>query len=310
MRLIFNKTALFYAEYNVRLLLFLLFSKADIYLSNDTDTLVSNYLASAIRKKALVFDAHEMFPEVPELTQKPFSKSIWTKIEDWIFPRLKHCYTVCESIADNYNRRYGISMQVVRNIPFSEPGIHVDKKELASNGKRVLLYQGAVNVGRGVEWMIEAMPYLDDCIFYIAGDGDVMPEIRAKVKDLNLENRVVLLGKIPLEELPSYTRSADIGISLLANMGLNYYYSLPNRIFDFMRAGVPVLATDFPEIRRMIDRYGIGQLTGNHEPRYLASTIQEMLAQEKNTAGFEQANAELSWENESLVLLNIINGTA
>lgn len=305
MRLFFNKTGLFYAEYNLRLFFFLLFVKADIFLSNDTDTLPANYLASKLRKKALVFDAHEMFPEVPELSHRPFVRSCWEKIEDWIIPHLKNCYTVCESIATIYNERYGINMRVVRNIPWasSDATHHI---VLHQDGKKVLLYQGAVNTGRGVEWMIEAMPYLEDCLFYIAGKGDLLPVVQQKIHEMKLEDRVILLGQIPLENLSSYTQAADIGISLLANQGLNYYYSLPNRIFDFIKAEVPVLATDFPEINKIVSEYQIGTLTQEHDPVHLATLIKKMLKEEVNTEGFKRAKRELTWENEEKILLKVI----
>lgn len=306
LRLFFNRSALFYAEYNIRLFFYLLFDKTHLFLSNDTDSLPANYLVSKIRRKPLVFDAHEMFPEVPELTHRPVVKAVWRKIEDWIFPRLKHCYTVCASIADVYNRRYGIKMQVVRNIPFATVSRPVQKKIWADDGKKVLLYQGAVNIGRGIEWVIDAMPYLDDCIFYIAGDGDVLSAMQAKVKSLELEDRVRFLGRIPLEELSVYTSQAAIGLVLLENRGLNYYYALPNRIFDFMRAHVPVLATDFPEMRRVVATYHTGVLIDHYEPEYLAETIKSMLAAPINHPDFEHAGQDLSWERESEVILKIM----
>ncbi|MDR2621756.1 MAG: glycosyltransferase, partial [Dysgonamonadaceae bacterium] len=289
MRLIFNKEAFFYAEYNLRLFFYLLFARADIFLSNDTDSLPANYCASVLRRKPLIFDAHEMFPEVPELVGRPFVKAVWRKIEDWIFPHLKYCYTVCQSIADIYNERYGIGMQVVRNVPFATLSQPVRKKMPADDGKKVLLYQGAVNIGRGIEWVIDAMPYLDDCIFYVIGDGDIVREVQEKTKSLGLEDRVRFIGRIPLEELASYTLQADIGLVLLENRGLNYYYALPNRIFDFIRANVPVLATDFPEIRRIVAHYGTGTLIDRYEPEFLADTIRKMLAMEKDKAGFATA---------------------
>ncbi|MDR2628262.1 MAG: glycosyltransferase [Dysgonamonadaceae bacterium] len=305
MRLIFNRKMLFYAEYNLRLFFYLLFARADIFLSNDTDSLPANYCAAILRRKPLIFDAHEMFPEVPELVGRPFVKAVWQKIEDLIFPHLKYCYTVCASIADIYNERYGIEMQVVRNVPLATLSQPVRKKTLAGDGKKVLLYQGAVNVGRGIEWVIDAMPYLDDCVFYVIGDGDIAQEVQEKTKSLGLEDRVRFLGKVPFEDLFSYTSQADIGLVLLKNRGLNYYYSLPNRIFDFIQVEVPVLATDFPEIRRIVATYNTGILIDHYEPKFLADTVRKMLAMEKDTAGFAAANVELSWEKESKTILEI-----
>ncbi|MDR0427016.1 MAG: glycosyltransferase, partial [Dysgonamonadaceae bacterium] len=276
MRLFFNKSFLFYAEYNVRLFFYLLFDRADIFLSNDTDTLSANYFASRIRRKPLVFDAHEMFPEVPEVVGRKHVKQFWTALEDYLFPRLKYSYTVCRSIADIYNRKYGMDMKVVRNIPFADKPVGPNEHKIKKNGKKMLLYQGAVNVGRGIEWVIDAMPFLDDFIFYVVGGGDILNDLKEKVKKQNLEDKVIFTGRVPFEELLSYTASADIGINLLENKGLNYYFSLPNRIFDYIRNRVVILATDFPEIRRIVSHYNVGVLINRYEPEFLAETIKTL----------------------------------
>ena len=312
MKLLFKRSFLFYAEFNIRLFFYLLFDKADIFLSNDTDTLPANYLASLIRKKPLVFDAHEIFPEVPEVTDRKWVKKVWTKIEDMIFPRLKNTYTVCDSISAYYKEKYNINMSVVRNIPMkkvrkvSKNQLSTEPSPIDAKGKRVILYQGAINKGRGIEWIIEAMQYLDNYIFYIIGDGDLLNEMQDKVKNLKLDDKVFFTGKIPFEDLPAYTTRADIGVNLLENWGLSYYYSLPNRIFDFIRGGVPILASDFPEISKIIKRYNIGTLVRNYDPKYLASAIKRISFKGKYRLAFEEANKELCWENESLILLKVM----
>ncbi len=318
MRLIFNRSVLFYAEYNFRLFFYLFFSKTDILLSNDTDTLTANYCVSKIRRKPLIFDAHEMFPEMPELENRENVKQFWTRIENWIFPKLKYSYTVCRSISDVYKDKYGIDMKVVRNIPVAghqkdsqteKPSNEKDILLPEHNNRHILLYQGAVNVGRGIEWMIYTMPYLDNSVFYIAGDGDKMKELQDLVIATGVSDRVKFLGRIPFEQLSRYTACADIGISLLENKGLNYYYSLPNRIFDFIRKNVPILATDFPEIRRIISGYNVGQLVDHYEPQFLASVINKMLDEKTDIECFNKANTELTWENESKEMLRLVEKT-
>jgi glycosyltransferase involved in cell wall biosynthesis len=246
-----------------------------------------------------------MFPEVPEVVDRKFLRLFWTKIEDWIFPRLKYSYTVCQSIATVYNNKYHLNMQVVRNIPFAGQ-LPVSQPPFDAKGKKILLYQGAVNVGRGIEWIIDAMPYLNDFIFYVVGDGDITGKLKDKVNNLNLNDRVVFTGRVPFEKLSAYTECADIGVNLLENRGLNYYYSLPNRIFDYIRKNVPVLASDFPEVRNIVAHYNIGKLVDNTDPLFLANAVKQLIAQGKNDAGFSAANAELTWENESKTLLRII----
>lgn len=313
MRLLFHRKAVFYAEFNVRLFLRLLFSRADAFYANDTDTVLAVYWAARLRRKPFFFDAHEMFPEVPELVGRPRVKSFWTKIEDYVFPRISShphgaaACTVCQSIADIYHQRYGLDMAVVRNVPLRR---QVDPSPRVGE-KYVLMYQGAVNVGRGVEWIVEAMPFLDDCEFVVAGNGDIFDSVRALVRERGLEDRVHLLGRLPLDQLCQWTSRADLGMSLLENRGLNYYYSLPNRIADFVQCGVPVLATDFPEIRRVVEGYGIGTLVPDDltSPESLAAVIRQALAHwagvnpDERRRRFALAADELSWENDKNVLL-------
>ncbi|MDL2227735.1 glycosyltransferase [Odoribacter sp. OttesenSCG-928-L07] len=306
--LLFKRKAIFYITYNIRLFFFLLFVKADIFLSNDTDTLLANYYAAKIRRKKLVFDAHEMFPEMPELVGRKRVRKVWESIENHLFPKLKYSYTVCKPIADIYHEMFGINMQIIRNVPITKPYI---KREKENGDKYVLLYQGAINVGRGLERMIDAMQYLDNMVFNIAGDGDIVAEMVKYVEDKNLGDKVKFLGRIPLEKLPEITASADLGISLLDNLGLNYYYSLPNRIFDFAHAGVPVLATDFPEIHNILTEYSIGELVTDESPEALAKSIKEAIEkwttmeETKRENIFVRARKELCWEEEEKRLLKM-----
>lgn len=311
MSLLFRRKAVFYAEYNLRLFIRLLFSKADLFYANDTDTLVANYLASVIRRKPLFLDAHEMFPEVPELVGRPRVKRFWTVVENWIFPKLEHCCTVCHSIADIYHDCYGIHMEVVRNVPFK----NTSEKLSTIHRPYTLLYQGAVNIGRGIEQLLAAMPLLPECRLLIAGEGDLYDTLRAHTHATGLDTRVTFLGRVPMEHLREVTLQADLGLSLLQNRGLNYYYSLPNRIADFAQAGVPVLATDFPEIRQVVTQYGLGTLLPSGDenyPRKLAdaimSTLKEWEAKSPTERRdiFDRAGEVLCWEHDKNVLLNAV----
>lgn len=303
LNLFFNRGFLFYAEYTIRLFFLLISTKADLYLSNDTDTLVANYLASTFKSKKLVFDAHELFPEVPELADRKFIKSVWEFIEASLFPRLKYSYTVCRSIASYYNQKYGIKMEVVRNVPYLKT-----KKEkiLHFEGKKILLYQGAVNTGRGLEWIIDTLPYLPEAILYIIGDGDVRQELETRVKRLDLNSQVIFHGKVTAEELSNYTSSADLGLCMLEKKGLSYYYSLPNRIFDYLHAGVAVLSTPFPEIKKIVEERHTGYLTEETDPLKLAQLIQNILKEPMDTTHFTKLSTEFCWENEEKILKQIV----
>lgn len=322
---------MFYAEYNLRLFLRLLFSPTDAFYANDTDSLPANYLAAVLRRKPLFFDAHEMFPEVPELVGRPRVKRFWTRIEDRIFPRLcrphRAAVTVCQSIADIYRKRYGLNMRVVRNVPMSFPKYNDAASQILASlpqDKRILLYQGAVNVGRGIEWIMAAMPYLPECHLVIAGVGDTYLQLKAEAAKQGLKN-VTFLGRVEPATLHGLTAAASLGLSLLENRGLNYYYSLPNRIADFVQSEVPVLATDFPEIRRVVETYGIGTLVEpapfdvatQHstppDPQRMAQTIRDTLAEwdalnpDERHRRFALAAADLTWENDKKTLLSQVD---
>lgn len=292
----FKKGPLFYIECNLRLFFYLLSKKCDRIWGNDTDTALAAFFASKIKNVDLTMDFHELFPEVPEVTDRKFVKMFWTKIEDFIIPRLNDGYTVCQSIADYYKKKYGTTLKVLRNVPLSKP---YKKENIFNNSeKKIILYQGAVNEGRGVDWVIKAMPYIENALFIVIGNGDKKEEMIQLCKELKVEDKVIFKGFIPFNELPSYTNSADLGVCLLEAKGLSYYYSLPNRIFDFMQAHVPILATNFPEIRNIIEKEKTGMVIDHYEPQYLAEKIKQLLEAPIDHERFSTAAAQHNWEKE------------
>lgn len=306
-KLWFSSGPQFYAEFNVRLFFYLIMNKElDLIVANDLDTLPAAYLVAKIRKKKLLFDAHELFSEVPELVNRPLVKWFWKKTEDFILPRITQSMTVCQSIADYYHSKYNIEMKVVRNVPTFRNTIRTNK--LVFPNKKIILYQGALNVGRGLEWVLNAMPLIDNAMLVIIGNGDIRKELEAQTTKLKIEDRVQFIGVVSSDMLHEYTASADIGLCLLEEMGLNYYYALPNRIFDYIQAGVPVLATRFPEIAKVVDTYKTGVLIDHYEPVYLTETINNMLSNPFETTHFEEVAKELCWENEEKVLISLIKG--
>ena len=308
MQLFFHHKAWFYAEYNLRLFFRLLFSKVDLIYANDTDTLLASYLVAKWRKKILFFDAHELFPEVPELANRPHVKHFWEKIEALCMPHIDGGVTVCQSIADIYHDKYGIEMGVVRNVP--RMSAQVAPHPIQS---KMILYQGAVNIGRGIDRMIDAMQFLPDYVFYIVGIGDEYNTMRQYAESKPWHDRIVFQGRQTPEQLRQITHSATLGICLLDNIGLNYYYSLPNRIGDFVAAGVPVLATGFPEIRRVVEKHRIGYLVQDEKGEDLALCIKKAvddwgsLSESEHCQRFLSARNDLNWANDSQVLLRYIN---
>jgi len=307
--LFFNKGMLFYAEFNIRLFFFLLFAKADVFTSNDLDTLLGTYLANIFRRKRLVYDSHEYFTEVPELLENKTAKKVWTAIEKHIVPKLKHASTVCKSIADIYSDKYGVDFKVVRNVPMPKPVAQTINKEEIAKGKKVIIYQGAVNVGRGIELIIDSMSYTENWIFLIVGGGDKEKELRNYVDKKGLTDKVVFTGRLHFTELWNYTNIADVGISLEENLGLNYYYALPNKLFDYIQAYVPILSSDLPEIQRIVQEYGLGRVIEKRDAEYIAQLLDTEFVNGVNITKWKEnlknASQELTWENEERILISL-----
>lgn len=309
MKLAFRKGGKFYFTFNLRLFFYLLKLKPDVFVANDLDTLPANFLASKIRRKPLIYDSHEYFTEVPELIGRPVVRSIWTSLEKFLVPKVNAAYTVCTSIADIYRNLYGVDFKVVRNLPVVSKAEKTEHLEETPGQPKVILYQGALNLGRGIESAIRAMHYLDDAVLWLSGDGDLTSELKQLVAELNLGEKVKFLGRIPLHQLNEITRQADLGISLEEDLGLNYRYTLPNKLFDYIQAGVPVLVSNLPEMRRIVEDYQIGAIAENHQRKDLAESFKSALFdQEKRTIwkqNLPKAASELCWKNEELIIRDI-----
>jgi glycosyltransferase involved in cell wall biosynthesis len=320
--LIFQKGLLFFAEFNLRLFFRLLFTKGDIFLGNDLDAIGAVWLAGTLRRKPVVYDTHEYYLGMPELDGRPRVKKVWQFIEAFVFPRLRYIYTICDSFRDLYYKDYGKTLGVVRNVPYRKAAdidvpLPKDLEEKLPKDKFFLLFQGAgINPERGVEELVLAMPLLDPARFHlvIIGGGENWEKIVGMVKDKALTDRITLIPKIPFEQLRSVTRRAHLGLSLDKPNNINHIYGLPNKIFDYLHSGVPVLVSRLVELEKIVDTYDVGDFIDNHEPGHIAAKILAIsidpgrLAQWKhNTA---RVREELNWECESRVVVNIFEQVA
>ncbi|MFO7939733.1 MAG: glycosyltransferase [Bacteroidales bacterium] len=307
LRLLINRGAIFYLSFNVRLFFYLLFRPFDVVVANDLDTLLACFLAAKIKGKTLIYDSHEFFTELPELVHRPGTRNIWKHLEKMLLPRVAYASTVCQSIAEAYKQQYGIKMEVIRNIPFYQPG--PDAPRPLSEDAPVLIYQGSLNVGRGIEHLIDAMTYLENYMLLIIGTGDIAQDLYKRAEQKQVLNRIEFTGKIPFEQLHKQTRKAHLGIALEENVGLNYYYALPNKLFDYIQARIPVLVSPFPEMQRVVYQHNVGVVHNYHSPKKLADQIREIFQYPKRYQHWQsnthEAARELCWENESSKLIDL-----
>lgn len=313
LKLFKEKGASFYAEYNLRLFFYLLFHKAHLLVANDLDTLLANYAASKFKPNSrLVYDSHEYFTEVPELIERPKVQKIWEGIEGWIFPKLQTIYTVNESIAQLYREKYKKEIFVVRNIsPTWKPEKILTKKELGiPENKFLVILQGAgINIHRGAEEAVEAMKNVENTALLIVGDGDVVEKLKKYVNDYDLLDKVLFYGKRPYTEMMNFTHHADVGLTLDKPTNINYKYSLPNKVFDYIHAETPIICTNLVEIERIVNRHKIGLVLDELTPNSLAEKINylkdhpELLTEMKMNC--KRAAQIENWEHESLILEEI-----
>ena len=196
-------------------------------------------------------------------------------------------------------------MSVVRNIPENKKVIQTPF-DFDTHGKKIILYQGSVNVGRGLDLMIDTMHLLEDYILVIIGDGDISTKLIEKVNTLDLKNCVKFLGRINPDELKNLTPNTTVGMSLEEDLGLNYRYALPNKLFDYIHAEVPMIVSNLPEMKAIIKKYAIGEVLIDRTPISLASTIKTMAAKNYKKELIE-AKKQLNWSLEKEKLISIIS---
>lgn len=317
-RLWFTKGPLFYATYNLRLMWYLLTHRSQMLFANDLDTLLANYVVAFIKRVPLVYDSHEYYTGVPELENRPFIRSIWKKIERTIFPKLDIVITVNESIAGLYEKEYGKRPVVIRNVPLKPPSLALTGKqelrrklELPENDFLLILQGAGINIERGAEEAVESMKYLEGAKLLIVGGGDVLPFLKELVSMHHLEEKIIFKPRMPYQQLIEYTAAADLGLTLDKNTNVNYRFSLPNKIFDYIHAGIPVLASRLPEVERVINEYEIGTFVDNHDPKHIASKIEWIRNNPEQTNKWKSrlivAAQQLNWEEESKKFPDLIN---
>jgi glycosyltransferase involved in cell wall biosynthesis len=328
LHVLWQKGPLFYAGFNLQLFFFLLFSRFSILVANDLDTLLPAHLVARLRGKYLVYDTHEYFTGTPEICSRPRVYKTWKWLENKLFPKQKTIITVNDSIARLYSQEYGKEIHVVRNVPpyrkpipqksltelkisWSEAGNKANiadgqYTDMPATAKRIIILQGTgINIDRGAEELIEAMrpEYgIHNAVVLIIGGGNAIDTIQQSAANLGLHDRVLFLPRMAYDELFDYTIHATIGVSLDKDHGLNYRFSLPNKLFDYIMAGTPVLASDLPEVARIVDHYQVGRKIQSHDPAHIAQCISEMLADQKQLDIWRKncllAARELCWENE------------
>ncbi len=311
LKVFFKKGKLMYAEFMLKVFFFLLFRRFDILCANDLDTLLPAFLIAKLKGKKLVYDTHEFFTGTHSIVNRPITKKVWETLENTLFPRLKTVITVNEAVARKYEIKYGKKLHIIYNYPYLKSRVNFQAKSIENQSPIILLYQGRLLRGRGLLLMTEAMKFLPDNFqLHIYGNGNFKREIAQKIKEHNLENKVFLQGAVPYYELPELTAKAHIGLSLESPEIPNYAMSSPNKLFDYLMQGLPVIVANLENHKKIVRKYNVGMVLQQRTPQTLAESV---LFFSKNSEFYalcshnalSATDTDLNWEVQEKKILNI-----
>jgi len=308
---LFARGFLFYATWQCALLVELLRTRCDAIWANDLDTLLPAFLASKWHGIPLIYDSHEFFTEAAGLTGRPFQRGVWLRLEHWVYPRLKSVITVNDSIANAYEKRYPTALsvrpRVVRNMPLKRE-FQTEKvkwrEELGIPKDAVFaVLQGAyLDKDRGVKEAVEALRANRAWHLVVVGAGAEFEWAMRQVS--SCDGRLICLPKMPFVKLCTLTAAADFGFSLDRGVHGNYWFSLPNKLFDYIHARIPVVASPMPEVKKVVEDWQIGVVIDDHSPTAIGMAVDAVL----QTPSVEwerrcsEASESLNWQAEAAII--------
>ncbi|WP_260444231.1 glycosyltransferase [Listeria rocourtiae] len=282
----------------------------DIYHANDLNTLLQAVVcAKWLGRSKLIYDSHEV-----QTSRTGYNSPIYGIMERFLLRFVDICIHENHTRAAYVEERYGFYPEVVHNYPFKQEKdtnllLDLHHQLGIPNEEPILLYQGGIQSGRGLDRLIEAAPKIKLGTIVLIGDGRIKPELEKMVAERGLEKRVKFIGKVALDDLPSYTREAYLGFQLLNNTCFNHYSASSNKLFEYIMSGVPVIACDFPEISRVVKEYEVGITVNSHDPEAIAKAVNELVNDPEKRKNVHQncfrAREMFNWEQEKLIFLTI-----
>lgn len=285
----------------------------DIYHCHDLETLPLGYMTKRRHGARLVYDAHELTTELAYISR--LERVGWRVLERFLIRRTDENITTGTYRAAYLAKKYRVAAPtVILNCPpLSATGApnHAlrEKLGLIDDKVPVILYQGGFVPGRGLDNLVLAAAHLDRGVLVLMGWGPLEEELRRLVKEKSLEERVYFTEPVPPEQVVYYCISASVGVVIYQNTGLNNYYATPNKLYEYIHAGLPVVSMDFPALKEVMEGYGLGCTFDPEEPESIAAAINFVLADEQRYDTMRKNALEaariFNWETESKKLLEI-----
>lgn len=291
--------------------------KPDIVHCHDMSTLPIGKKIQKMISCKFIYDSHELWSHSSGSSKYPsFLLNIKNKLERNIARNCDAIITVSNSIAEILKKYFDLTRKptIIRNIP---PVIEIVKKQNIfrekfniERDKKIILYQGGVTKGRGIEKVIESMTLMpQNIVLVILGNGILIPKVKELATKMGVLSRVYFHEAVNSNILINYTNSADMGISLIENTCLSYYYSLPNKMFEFIQGEIPLICSNFPDMSNIIENYKVGEVVDPEDKHEIAKAISNILLDEEKYNIYKnncrKAKHILNWENEEKVLLDL-----
>ncbi|MCP4728038.1 MAG: glycosyltransferase family 4 protein [bacterium] len=315
-RKVFSSTPFIFMEFFVRCFVWILSKKPDLFISYDVYPLFPLRIKHFFDGSRYIYDSVELFQGLNSLVGKSLRRKSWYYYEKWGIRKAVLAFTVCRLDSEHLKKEYPFinTPEWIRNIPdYKPPDKPVDLRKLLNIPRecKIGIYQGAVLRGRGLENIIKALPDINNFTFVVTGNGVLLSELKRLTVELKVENKVYFTGGVPFNELSKYTAGADFGLTIISGKGLSYYHALPNKLFEYIQAEIPIIGSKYPEIENVIDGDNIGITVNPENVEEIRDAIMEISDSERYAdlkKNLNKIKDKYSWKSESESYLKIIEG--
>ena len=304
----------FYLKFIWHLKLKLFSTKATIIFAEDIYTLPFAVIFGKLKRAKIYYDSRELFGYLAGLKEKKIKQLFWKLTEKIFIKKADYVMVTGPMDGEFLIKEYGINnLILLRNLPrYYKPELKLDLHSHLQihKSKKIILYQGVLLKGRGIEKVYSVLSELSDHVFVIAGSGEYEEHYQNLAEQMNLIDQVFFLGKLTQEDLPQVTASVDIGVSLIENLSVSYYYALPNKLFEYIMAEVPVITSNLPQMKEIVEKYDVGFAVDINNKAELIDALKKLAEDSRFYENKKQnchiASQELNWEKEVTNLLKQI----
>lgn len=305
----------FYLKFAFLLNVKLLFNKYDIYFAEDLYTLPFVVLFGKIKRGKIIYDSRELFGYLAGLGEKKKIQGILRFVEKLFINRTDLIIVTGEMDKEFLIKEYKAkNVIILRNFPKYSKIFEVydlRKKFNIPSSTTILIYQGMIHHGRGLRTVFEFLRKNEDYIFFIVGDGSQKNFYENLAAEMKIDHKIIFVGKVPQTELLKYTKGSDIGVSLIENISLSYFYALPNKLFEYIMAEIPCVVSNLPQMDKVIKEYKVGISVALEDLTQLDSALkrisQDIIFREELIRNCAKASRELNWEKEIEKLFTLLN---